>query len=153
MAKRAQPRNRVGRAFAVPRDCHATHATGSRPATVAPPGAPSTAAERTVHADVHSRFPRCRLSLQRLRAAASEATRTNALLASPAGYGAAVLPCANKVQRATAVAPPLSSSAAEERSGASRDASLRADAAAKARSDCFRHRPSRGERPGSAALV
>jgi hypothetical protein len=46
------------------------------------PSAPSTPTS-------NSRFPRCRFSLERLRAAASEATRTNALLASPAGYRAA----------------------------------------------------------------
>ena len=145
MAKRAQPRDRVGRAFAVPRDCHATHATGSRPATVT--------SGRTVHADVQSSLSALSLVA---RAAESRGVRGHADQ-SVAGFACRlrrrVLPCAIGSN-----GPPLShhcwsSSAAVERSGTSRDASLRADAEAKARSDCFRHRPSRGERPGSAALV
>jgi hypothetical protein len=97
---------RTGRAGAhrpsrLPCSARYRHATGN-----------GHAGGRAVHAAVQLSLSALPRLAQRLRAAASEATRTNALLASPAGYSAACSPCARE-PRATAFARLASVSATE----------------------------------------
>lgn len=77
------------------------------------------AAGRAVHAAVQLSLSALPLLAQRLRAAASEATRTNALLASPAGYSAA---CSlAHVSRGPPLSRVLASVSATERQTLARD--------------------------------